>query len=49
MYLLIFPALGFTASFDSDGVSSAGDMGYSPFMLNSTVSEDLSNKFTKST
>lgn len=39
----------FTSSCDSDPVVSAGDMGYNLFMLNTTISEDLSSNSAKST
>lgn len=44
-----FPRTDFTASFDSDKVLSAGDIGYDLLTLNTTISEDLSNKSAKST
>lgn len=44
---ITFSCPDFTASSDSDKVLSAGDRGYN--LLNTTVSEDLSNKSTKST
>lgn len=47
--LFIFSCADFTASFDSDKVLSAGDMGCNLFMFNGTISEDLSNKSAKST
>lgn len=48
-YQFIFSCTDFTASSDSDKVLSAGDIGYNLFMLNTTISEDLSNKSAKST
>lgn len=48
-YLFLFSCSDFTASFDSDEVLSAGDLEFNLFMLNTTISEDLSNKSAKST
>lgn len=48
-YQFIFSCADFTASFDSDKVLSAGDIACNRFMLNTTISEDLSTKSAKST
>lgn len=47
--LFIFSCADFTASFDSDKVLSAGDMGCNLFMFNAPIFEGLSNKSAKST